>query len=394
MATTLPALRGRMGDSDFFATMLTFGEVARMVEFVEDVDDWDAETAPEEKTQRRLNVQRVEREMVPYLVGTDDHFYSAITVEVRPSMGEGADIIPFRPAGDPLPGGIQYGEVVLDGTQTLCALDGQHRLKSIQRAIRIKQSLAREQLAVILVPFRSARHSQLLFSDLNRYAKGPSRSINLLFSHRDPLVALTRRIIAREPFLNGRVELESTSLSKNTPCVATLSTLYEMTRTFTGEADIDTPEALDAACQRQALTWRVLVQAIPQWAAVAERTEHPAYLRQGNLCMHGVGQQAIALATNAVLAVADGDLDALGAFAHIDWSIGNPDWQGIAVQGRRVNNTAATVRNLGALLAYRLGGGITPNAARVLAETFRARGDAVPRVLHTLAQEANPDALP
>lgn len=394
MATTLPALRGRMGDSEFFATMLTFGEVARMVEFVEDVDDWDSETAPEEKTQRRLNVQRVDREMVPYLVETDDHFYSAITVEVRPSLGEEGEVIPFRPAGDLLPGGIQYGEVVLDGTQTLCALDGQHRLKSIQRAIRLKQSLAREQLAVILVPFRSSRHSQLLFSDLNRYAKGPSRSINLLFSHRDPLVTLTRRIIANEPFLNGRVEVESTSLSKNTPCVATLSTLYEMTRTFNGQMELDTPETLDIAYERQGAIWTALVRAVGPWTAVADRVEHPAYLRQANLCMHGVGQQAIALAASAVLAGADGNLEALGTFGIIDWSVGNRDWQGIAVQGRRVNNTAATVRNLGALLAYRLGCGVSPSAARTLAEAFRARGDAVPRALHTLAQEAETHALP
>jgi DNA sulfur modification protein DndB len=387
MASTFPALKGRMGQSDFFATVLTFGEVARLVEFVEDVDDWDSHTAPEEKTQRKLNVQRVDREMVPYLVETDDHFYSALTVEVRPSIDDGgADAIPFRPVGTELPGGIQYGEIVLDGTQILCALDGQHRLKSIQRAIRLKQSLAREQLAVILVPFRSPRLSQLLFSDLNRYAKGPSRSINLLFSHRDPIVMLTKRLIASVPFLTGRVELESTSLSKNTPSVITLSSLYEMTRTLLGRRPLD-GERIDDEVTRQTQIWRALVRAIPQWASVEDRSEHPAYLRAGHLSMHGVGQQAIAIAATRLLEAQDGDCAALARLRDIDWSIANPEFQGIAVQGRRVNNTAATVRNLGALILDRLGCGISDGEARTLVEARATRVDFPPTRVRKIAGE-------
>ena len=37
-----------------------------MVDFVEEVDDWDVRTDPEAKTQRKLNMPRVERELVPY----------------------------------------------------------------------------------------------------------------------------------------------------------------------------------------------------------------------------------------------------------------------------------------------------------------------------------------
>ncbi|HZR01160.1 MAG TPA: DNA sulfur modification protein DndB, partial [Chloroflexota bacterium] len=85
MATYVPAIRSRMGDLEYFVSTVTLGEAARMVEFVEQVDDWTSETPPELKLQRKLNVQRVEREMVPYLVGSDDHFYSALTVEIRPA---------------------------------------------------------------------------------------------------------------------------------------------------------------------------------------------------------------------------------------------------------------------------------------------------------------------
>src|SRR6266545_2698614 len=72
MATVLPAIRARMGDVDYLVTVVTLGEAARMIEYVEQVDGWTPETPPELKLQRKLNVPRVEREMVPYLVASED----------------------------------------------------------------------------------------------------------------------------------------------------------------------------------------------------------------------------------------------------------------------------------------------------------------------------------
>src|SRR6187397_1715475 len=124
-----------MGENEFYCSVLTFGEAARLIQFVEDVDDWSADTDPEAKIQRRLNVSRVEKEMVPYLLTVPDHFYSALTVEIRPAIGEGFDgRLAFEPVGPEVVGGMSWGQLVLDGTETLYALDGQHRLKSIQLA--------------------------------------------------------------------------------------------------------------------------------------------------------------------------------------------------------------------------------------------------------------------
>lgn len=388
MATSFPALKGRMGDTDFFATVLTLGEVAKMVEFVEDVDDWDDHTDPESKSQRKLNTSRVERDLVPYLLEAPDHFYSALTVEVRPSTAvDHEPAIPFEPQGPAIPGGIEYGMAVLDGTQTLYALDGQHRLKSIQRAIRLRPSLAREQISVILVPFRSQRRSQLLFSDLNRFAKTPSKSISLLFSHRDPVVTVAKSLMTSSPLLRGRVEMETTSLGRNSANFVTLSTLYEFTRTLAGDANLEDAQASEAETARQAELWQRLAEAVPPWCEVAERVEHPAYLRQRYLCMHGVGQQAIGLATAITLARCEDGWARLARLGDVDWTIANHDWQGIAVQGRRVNNTAPTVRNLGAYLAFQLGCPLTASEAGSLISVIRGRGDQPQAALLSLSEE-------
>ena len=377
MASTFPAIRANMGEGEFFCSVLTFGEAARLIQFVEDVDDWSADTDPESKIQRRLNVPRVERELVPYLLNVPDHFYSALTVEVRPAITEGFGFtggIPFESVGPSVPGGMSWGQITLDGTETLYTLDGQHRLKSIQLALRVRPDLAREQIPVIFIPFQSPRRSQLLFSDLNRFAKSPSKSISLLFSHRDPVVTLAKLLMERVPLLKGRVEVETTSLSKHTPNVMTLSSLYEMTKSLTAGRPLAEPLP-NAEVSRQIAIWDGLVRHLEPWAKVVSREEHPARLRKEFLLMHGVCHQAIASAIAPL--VADGnDLDqVLAPLRGVDWRVKNPEWQGIAVQGRHISNTSTTIRNLGGLIALKLGVRIDSGVAASLVAAVEARGE-------------------
>lgn len=381
MASTFPAIKASMGETEFYCSVLTYGEAARLIQFVEDVDDWSPDTDPESKIQRRLNVARVEREMVPYLLTVQDHFYSALTVEIRPAIVDGFDgSIPFEPLGPSVPGGMSWGQVVLDGTETLYALDGQHRLKSIQLAIRQRPELAREQIPVIFIPHRSQRRSQLLFSDLNRFAKSPSKSISLLFSHRDPVVLLAKALMDRVEFLAGRVEVETTSLSKHTPNVITLSSLYEMTRSFSEGREVSDPirpEELDRHLQ----IWSALTTYVEPWRQVVAREEHPAFLRKEYLAMHGVCHQAIAGAV-APLIAGGTDVDhALEPLRKIDWRIANPEWQGVAVQGRHISNTSTTVRNLAGLIAFKLGAPVESGIANSLVAIIKGRGDQPPAAL-------------
>jgi DNA sulfur modification protein DndB len=374
-----------MGENEFYCSVLTYGEAARLIQFVEDVDDWSADTDPEAKIQRRLNVARVEREMVPYLLNVPDHFYSALTVEIRPAMTEGFDgHLPFEPAGGSITGGMVWGQIILDGTETLYALDGQHRLKSIQLAIRQRPELAREQIPVIFVPHRSQRRSQLLFSDLNRFAKSPSKSISLLFSHRDPVVTLAKTLMERVDFLVGRVEVETTSLSKHTPNVMTLSSLYEMTRSFTEGRDVGDP-LHQAEIDRQLAIWAGLTRCVDPWRKVVAREEHPAFLRKEFIAMHGVCHQAIAAAV-APLLNDDADIDrVLEPLTSVDWRIANQEWQGVAVQGRHINNTSTTVRYLSGLLSLKLGGKVDAGVAQSLVAIFEGRGDRPPAELLQVA---------
>jgi DNA sulfur modification protein DndB len=208
------------------------------------------------------------------------------------------------------------------------------------------------------VPFKGITRSQSLFSDLNRYARPPSKSMSLLFTHRESLARIAKSLCAAVPLLRDRVNMESTTLSRNARQFITLSTLYEMTKALLGRGF--TKEDIDeqVAVERLANVWRVLVDAIPQWRLVADNEEHPAYLRARYLNMHGVCQQAIALAVARSRVTSPGGWEGAvrQTFGVIDWSLANPRWQGIALHAGRVNNTATSVRNLAADLEMQLGG--------------------------------------
>lgn len=357
MATFIPAFRARMGDLDYFASVVTLGEVSRLVDYVEDVDAWTSETPAELKLQRKLNAQRVERELVPYLLGGDDHFYSALTVEIRPAPrleSEGFEPIAFD-SKEQFAGGLEFGTLTLDGTECLYALDGQHRLKSIELAIRQRPQLAREHITLILIPFRDVTRSQTLFSDLNRFAKPTSKSISLLFTHREGLARVAKGLAQTVPLLRDRVNMETTSLSSNARHFITLSTLYEMTKSLAGATGANAEGHVDELVAQLADVWAVLAASIPAWRLVAASEEHPAYLRQRDLSMHGVAQQAIAITSATAVETRPGEWrQVLARFGEVDWRLTNPAWQGVAVHGGRVNNTATSIRLLAEALRHEL----------------------------------------
>ena len=212
-------------------------------------------------------------------------------VEIRPAPYEG-DIDPtVFDAKEHFPGGVEFGVLTLDGTERLCAMDGQHRLRSIELAIRQKPELAREHITLILVPFHSVARSQSLFSDLNRYAKSPSKSISLLFTHRESLARITKELAHTVPLLRDRVNMENTSLSSNARQFVTLSTLYEMTKALVDGRDTEDPASEQQIAAELTAVLTELTQAIEVWRLVASGEEHPAYLRQRHLCMHGVASR-------------------------------------------------------------------------------------------------------
>ena len=370
MATYIPAIKAHIGGTDYFSTVMTLGEASRLIGYVEELDNWTTETPSELKLQRKLNVSRVEKEMVPYLLDTPDHFYSSLTVEIRPAISStGQRDVEFS-SDTSFPGGIEFGTLTMDGTEMLYALDGQHRLKSIELALKELPELAGEHISVILIPFTGIKQSQLLFSDLNRYARNPSKSISLLFAHRDSAANVSKGLADKVSLLKDRVNMETTSLSVGTKHFITLSTLYEMTKTLL-PADwpaSPTDEMITQQINEQAEVWEKLTSTIEEWSRVETGDEPASYLRARFLCVHGVGQRSIANAVAGLRRDKGKRWETwLKRLGKIDWGLTNEEWQGVAIQGGRPSNTPTSIRLLTGAINLELGQPVDKEIVAILA---------------------------
>jgi DNA sulfur modification protein DndB len=128
-----------------------------------------------------------------------------------------------------------------------------------------------------------------------------------------------------------------------------------MTKTIAQTDDVapDREDALAAECKE---IWDLLTETMDQWDLVARGKEHPAYLRQRYLNMHGVGQQAIALAVAHAKRERNGTWSrTVRMLKKVDWRLTNSEWQGVALHGGRVNNTSTSIRMLAAVLEKKMG---------------------------------------
>ena len=260
MATTLPALKGRMGDMDYYLLTLKAGELVRCITVPSKIDGWE-DLSLEEKYQRDINFKRVKEQLAPYWAETSAHFFGSIIVAPI-NFGDENFSGKFEPitevVGKDLPPAYatmeqNIGFLTIPGEILLVPLDGQHRVKAIEFAISGKDekgneitgftpktALANEDISVLLVAVNTKK-ARSIFTHVNRYAKPTSAGQNYITSDDDILAVIARKI-ANKKFSARLVKYKTNTLSMRDKEFTTLSTLYNCMDTF---ADSVLSERLD-----------------------------------------------------------------------------------------------------------------------------------------------------
>jgi len=235
MPDYVPALQARMGDWRYYVTVMKLGKIARECRLAEEIHtDKDLDAL----IQRAIQ-DRVEKEMVPYLIQEPQRFYGALVVAV---YGGDPEFSPVNVAEHELlddkdKSSYGFGLLRFDGSQVYYALDGQHRLKSIQEAIKIEPDLAKEEITVIILKHEESKEglqrTRRLFSTLNRRAKPTSSGMNIAIDEDDGIAIITRRLVKESDVLRGLVlsNLGSKQLAPskaNDSFITTLPALYEV----------------------------------------------------------------------------------------------------------------------------------------------------------------------
>jgi DNA sulfur modification protein DndB len=205
---TFPVLRGTMGSTEYFQANVTAKDLAMMAKTAAELEAW-KEWSIFERFQRELSTNRIKTEIVPYLTRTEDRFFGAFIVLVYEP-----DLFEFEPAelksdlrgAAYVEAGQRMGFLTVGGGN-LVALDGQHRLVSVQTVLTagnevtgpFRDDLLNDDFCVLFVKHETFEKTRRIFNKVNRYAKPVSKSDNILTSEDDGYAIVTRWLVESEP---------------------------------------------------------------------------------------------------------------------------------------------------------------------------------------------------
>lgn len=318
-----PAIRGIQAQREFFVSMCPMRLIPRMFLFDED------ELLPEVRAQRVLNRQRLP-EMARYMTSNrDSYVFSALTASIDGSVS-------FTPlSGDAHADRIGLLRIPMDARFVIN--DGQHRRAAIELALKEDPDLADEAIAVVFFIDAGLERSQQMFADLNRHAIRPSKSIGVLYDHREEDAAIARLIALESPVFRGLVEMEKTALSPRSRRLFTLSAIYGATKALLERGH----EGFDKKAEVARAYWEAVAKQFPEWSAVRDGQLTAGEVRADFIHSHGIVLHSLGIAGRELLAATNSDLDQvedrLKPLANVDWSRANTAlWEGRAMTGGRL----------------------------------------------------------
>lgn len=339
------AIRGIQAGREYYIIMCPLRLISRLFQFNEE------ELPPELRAQRVLNKARIPQ-IVRYMVDNPkEYVYSSLTASIDGKVSFRA----FTETGD-----NKMGLLVVPMTARLIINDGQHRRAAIEEALKIMPELGNETISVVLFIDAGLKRSQQMFSDLNQHAVRPTRSLGILYDHRDNIARLVLRLGQVVPIFKNRVELERTTISNRSLKLFTLNNVYNATSALLAKRN--TKEKITQQEENLAAEfWSEVAKQIPEWQLLLEDKVSSAELRRGYIHAHGIVLHALGAAGHDLIARYPGNWkERLQALRKVDWSRSNPLWEGKAMLGGRINKTQMNVALTTIAIKQVLGLELTP----------------------------------
>ena len=227
-----------MGDWVYYVSFMSMGDIASRVSVVDDIH---SSRSLKEWLQRMLTNNS--EKIADYLIGQEQRLFNAIVVGTyggKPNWheiavkGRGSILeVPENAEGT-------MGLLELQGDETLFAIDGQHRVEGIRKAILKNEKLKKEEVCTIFVKGVTAskrsqdqegfQRTRRLFSTLNRYAKPVQKRDIIALDEDDVIAIITRRLLEEHPLLTDKVDMGLSKSMKPTDeaNLTTLVTLYDV----------------------------------------------------------------------------------------------------------------------------------------------------------------------
>ena len=234
----LPAIRAHMGDWNYYMTFLRMEEIAAQIHTIQEIH---SSAVLNEMIQQEISKRAAQ--ISEYLLNQPERFFNSLVIgayggapqwyelDISPNVYFDDEAVLQEIAGCP-------GFIHLDGTQTLFAIDGRHRVEAIKQAIQKSAELNKEEVSVIFVAHRrdpdGMERTRRLFTTLNRYAKTDSKSEIVALDEDDIIAITTRELVEKHPLFQEKISLSKTKAVavQDNRSFTTIITLYDVLETL------------------------------------------------------------------------------------------------------------------------------------------------------------------
>lgn len=345
------AMRGIQAGRAYYVLMCPLRLVPKLFRFDDEA------LPPELRAQRVLNRSRVPQ-IARYIV---EHLDEYILSSLCASVDGDIEFAPIEPSG-PM---RSIGQLRIGMSATILINDGQHRRAAIEEALVERPELGDESISIVLFADSGLARSQQMFADLNVHAIRPTKSIRLLYDHRDSMAKLVLDVVKSIPLFSEFTDLEKSSISNRSYKLFTLSSLHQASVHFLGNPPAATLDDSHRALLKD--FWMAVIDGMPDWQRVRNKSALAHELRQNYLHAHGIALQALAMAGAIVRKSHPKDwAKRLRTLRSVNWSRSNVQlWEGRGLVGGRVNKTGSSITLVANVLLDHMGIALTGESLRI-----------------------------
>lgn len=322
------ALRGIQAGREFYVAMCPLKIIPKLFIFNEE------EVSPQFRAQRILRDSRIPS-IANYIINNPkDYVFSSLTSSVDGAM---------RFVPDPSVGSDgKIGRLHISMESRLLINDGQHRRAAIEEALKVKPELGNESISVVFFSDKGLKRSQQMFSDLNKNAVKPTKSLGILYDHRDEFSQFIVKMTFDLDIFHNRTEMEKTSVSNRSTKFFTLNGISEATKYLLKlKTKIIPIDAQNTAAE----FWNTVSKNIPEWNLLVEKKVSAHDLRINYVHSHTNMLSALGLMGHVLITqFPDTWKQKLKGLQKIDWARDCSIWEGKIVVGGRMLKQKAGIK--------------------------------------------------
>lgn len=319
------AIRGIQAGNEFYVAMCPLKIIPKLFIF----NDYDI--PPELRAQRTLSATRIPAIKNYILNNPDSYIFSSLTASVD-------GVMRFTPAASLGQDG-KLGRLYINMDSRLLINDGQHRRKAIEEALQERPDLGHEMISVVFFQDTGLKRSQQMFSDLNKNAMKPTKSLTILYDHRDVFSKFIVDLTSKIEIFQNRVDLEKTSISNRSVKVFTLNGISDATMRLLG-----TSKGRKLSSEEKEIIstfWETVSKNIPEWQLLIQDKVSSFELRKEFVHTNTNVLNSLGIVGYIMMReYPDTWKEKLRGLKNINWSRSNPDWQGrLIVNKQMVKNS-------------------------------------------------------